>query len=244
MTPFVNYAHRGASEYAPENTMPSFRLGVEMGANGIELDLQKTKDGKIVIFHNDLLDGRCNGTGRIADYTYEELYAMDFGSWKDEKYKGTHIASFEEFAKEFLPMDLTFAIELKEIGIERETLEIINRYKKHDKIYISSFLYDALKNMRALDPDIKLCWLVNEPITGENIAKLKEIDGTQIAPIARKVTEEGIELAKKNGLGVRLWGVGNVEVMRNACRFETEGMTVNFPDKLKAYLDEKAKCSK
>ena len=76
---FVNYAHRGASEYAPENTMPSFELGLTMGANGIETDLQETKDGKIVMFHDNTIDDKSNGTGAIADYTYEELLKMDFG---------------------------------------------------------------------------------------------------------------------------------------------------------------------
>lgn len=229
---FINYAHRGASAYAPENTMSSFIKGVELGANGIELDLQKTKDNKIVIFHDDYIDNKSNGKGRIEDYTYGELYKLDFGSWFDNKFNGEHIVLFEDFAKDFLNKNLTFAIELKVKGIEKETLEIINKYKKHDNIYITSFLYEALKNMRDIDNKIKLSWLIKEEISNKNIDKLLKIDGNQICPKACFVTEAGIELAKKNNLGVRLWGISNEDIMKKVYKLDIEGMTVNFPDKL------------
>ena len=69
---YINYAHRGASSYAPENTMVAFKKALELEATGIELDLQKTKDGKIVIFHDNFIDQKSNGNGKISDYTYDE----------------------------------------------------------------------------------------------------------------------------------------------------------------------------
>lgn len=122
---FVNYAHRGSSAYAPENTMISFRKALQLGANGIELDLQRTKDGKIVIFHDKNIDKKSNGKGKISDYTYKKLLDFDFGSWFDIKYKDERIVLFENFAKEFLSKNLTFAIELKQEGIEKDVLDII-----------------------------------------------------------------------------------------------------------------------
>jgi len=88
---FVNYAHRGASAYAPENTMSSFKKAFQLGSNGIELDLQKTKDGKIVIFHDKEIDKKSNGTGKISDYTYNELLEFDFGSWFGKEFKNEKI---------------------------------------------------------------------------------------------------------------------------------------------------------
>ena len=236
---YIVYAHRGASSYAPENTISSFLLGIELGANGIELDLQKTKDNKIVIFHDDTIDKKSNGTGKIEDYTYDQLYQMDFGSWFDSKYKGEHIVLFEDFAKEFLNKNLTFAIELKSFGIEEQVLKIINKYKRHDLIYISSFDYAILKKVRELDDKIKISWLVNDSIHQENINKLLKIGGNQICPIAEKVTEEGIKLANENGLGVRLWGVFNEKIMEDVYLLDIQGMTVNFPDKLLKLLEDK-----
>ena len=228
---FIVYAHRGASAYVPENTKIAFEKALELNANGIELDLQKTKDGKIVIFHDDVIDNKSNGKGKISEYTYQELLNFDFGSWFDSKYKNEKILLFEDFAKEFLNKDLTFAIELKVLGIENDTLDIINKYKTHDNIYITSFLYEALENTRKLNKDIKLSWLVSK-INKENINKLLKIKGNQICPKAELVTQNDIELANRNGLSVRLWGIYNGEIMKKVYKFNIEGMTVNFPDKL------------
>ena len=200
---YIIYAHRGASAYAPENTKIAFEKALELNANGIELDLQKTKDGKIVIFHDDVIDNKSNGKGKISDYTYQELLNFDFGSWFDSKYKNEKILLFEDFAKEFLNKDLTFAIELKVLGIEKDTLDIINKYKIHDNIYITSFLYETLENTRKLNKAIKISWLVSK-INKENIDKLLKIQGQQICPKAELVSKEDIDLANKNGLGVRL----------------------------------------
>lgn len=233
---FVNYAHRGASQYRPENTMISFRYGIDLGANGIELDLQKTKDGKVVIFHDEIIDKKSNGKGKILDYTYEELLQMDFGAWKGEEFKGTKICLFEDFAKEFLAKDLTFAIEIKAENLEKEALEIIYRYKKHDNIYISSFSFSILENVRKLDKEIKISWLITGSIDQEKIDKLLAVNGAQICPEAEQATEEGVRLAESNGLGVRLWGVYNEDIMKESFPLAHEGMTVNFPDKLVEYL--------
>lgn len=236
---FVNYAHRGASAYAPENTMASFRKALQLGANGIELDLQRTKDGKIVIFHDKKIDKKSNGKGKISDYTYKELLDFDFGSWFDLKFKDEKILLFEDFAKEFLSKKLTFAIELKQEGIERDTLNIIKKYATHDDIYITSFNFNALKNVRMIDSNIKLSWLIEEKININNINKLLEINGTQICPNAENISLDAIELAAKNGLSVRLWGVFNEDIMKKVFNLNIDGMTVNFPDKLKILMETK-----
>lgn len=236
---FIVYAHRGASAYAPENTKGSFLKAIELNANGIELDLQKTKDGKIVIFHDDTIDKKSNGTGKIKDYTYEQLLKLDFGSWFDKKYYNEKIMLFEDFAKEFLNKNITFAIELKEVGIEKETLEIINKYKTHNNIYITSFLYETLENVRNINKDIKISWLIEE-INNENINKLQKIKGNQICPRATTVTKKQIQNANEQGIGVRLWGVTNEEIMKQVYKLNIEGMTVNFPDKLNELLKEES----
>lgn len=233
---FVVYAHRGASAYAPENTKVAFEKAIELKANGIELDLQKTKDGKIVIFHDDTIDNKSNGNGKILDYTYQELLELDFGSWFDIKYKNQKIMLFEDFARNFLSRDLTFAIELKVLGIEKETLEIINKYKVHNNIYITSFMYNALENVRKIDSNVKLSWLIEDRINKDNIEKLLKINGNQICPKANLVSKEDIEFANNNGVGVRLWGINNEEIMQKVYKLNIEGMTVNFPDKLTELL--------
>lgn len=235
---FVVYAHRGASAYAPENTKVAFEKAIELKANGIELDLQKTKDGKIVIFHDDYIDKKSNGSGKIEEYTYQELLELDFGSWFNDKYKNEKIVLFEDFARDYLDKDLTFAIELKVLGIEQEIIKVINKYKTHNNIYITSFLYDALKNVRKIDSNIKLSWLIEDRIGKENIEMLLKINGTQICPRASLVSKEDIEFANNNEVGVRLWGINNEEIMQEVYKLNIEGMTVNFPDKLIELLNK------
>lgn len=234
---FVNYAHRGASAYAPENTMSSFKKAFQLGSNGIELDLQKTKDGKIIIFHDKEIDKKSNGTGKISDYTYNELLEFDFGSWFGKEFKNEKIVLFEDFMKSVSDKNLILAIELKEEGIEKDTLEIINKYYNKDNIFITSFLYNALSNIRKLDNNIKIGWLIGEDINKKNVSELIKISGNQICPPANLVSIEGIKLARENGLSVRLWGVSNEEIMERVYKFDIDGMTVNFPDKLKRLME-------
>lgn len=233
----INYAHRGASAYAPENTMSSFKLALELKATGIELDLQKTKDNKIVIFHDKRIDKKSSGSGKISDYTYEQLLQFDFGGWFHKKYIGEKIVLFEDFAKQFLSRNLTFAIELKVSGIEHNVLNIIKKYSNFDKIYITSFDYQILYNMRKINHEIKLGWLIEDNINNDNITKALNINCSQICPNAQMVSKEEIKLANASGLGVRLWGVVNEDIMKKCYKLDVEGMTVNFPDKLDKLLN-------
>ena len=234
---FVNYAHRGASSYAPENTMSSFKKAFQLGSNGIELDLQKTKDGKLVIFQDKEIDKKSNGTGKISDYTYNELLELDFGSWFGKEFKNEKIVLFEDFMKSVSDKNLILAIELKEEGIEKDTLEIIDKYYNKANIFITSFLYNALSNVRKFDNNIKIGWLIEDDINKRNVSELVKISGNQICPPANLVSKEGIKLARENGLSVRLWGVSNEEIMERVYKFDIDGMTVNFPDKLKRLME-------
>lgn len=134
--------------------------------------------------------------------------------------------------KEVSSKDLILAIELKEEGIEKETLEIIKKYYNKANVFITSFIYNALLNVRKLDKTIKIGWLIKEDINQKNILEFMKISGNQICPPADLVSENGIKLARKNNLGVRLWGVSNENIMLKVYNLDIDGMTVNFPDKL------------
>ena len=232
---FIIYAHRGASEYYPENTLSSFYAGVEMGANGIENDIQRTKDGVLVVFHDDTIDRVTDGSGKISDYTYRELLSFTV---KNEKYgRYDKIMTFEEFLKYFAWRDLTLAIELKQFGIAKEVIDMIDEYGARDKCIITSFKYDELVAAREYDKTFRLGYLYKGVTDGEIIGKLKAINATQACPKAADLTPEQIELIHKNGFECRAWGIVNTEIMANAVKMGVDaGMTVNFPDKLIEYL--------
>ena len=159
---FINYAHRGASEYAPENTFAAFYMGQFMGANGIETDVQKTADGNLVLFHDDTMERITGLQGSIGDYTYNELLQMDFGVHKGSEFKNEPIVLLRDFLKYFGGKPLSFAIEIKTDGIEREVLSAIEDYHCKEKVIVTSFVLQHLVNVRDFDEGIILGFLTYE----------------------------------------------------------------------------------
>lgn len=230
----INYAHRGASEYAPENTISSFYLGLLQGANGIETDIQKTKDGVLVLFHDDTLDRVSNKQGKLCDYTWEELKDIEiYGSCSTGFYD--RIVTLKEFLEKFSQYDINFAIELKGADVEKETLEMVKAFGIVNKTTFTSFNFQYIKRVKELDSSARVGWLTSS-VDDETIKCLLEIGGEEIAPKAEFVTEELMKKWRKAGLGVRAWGVFNIALMKKMCALGVDGMTVNFPDRLQEYL--------
>ncbi len=230
----INYAHRGASEYAPENTLSSFYLGLLQGANGIETDVQRTKDGVLVLFHDDTLDRVSDGTGYISDYTLAELKEFKiYGNSTTGFYD--RIVTYREFLEHFSKHDIHFAIELKGAGLEEDVLKMSEEFQIMHKTTFTSFQYDYIKNIKALNKEARIGWLTVAP-SDEDIQKLMDIGGEEISPMAELVTEESIRKWRGHGLGVRAWGVTDLAKMKNMCRLGVDGMTVNFPDRLFQYI--------
>jgi len=115
------YAHRGASAYAPENTLAAFRLAVEMGAPWVEIDCSLTKDGHVVVMHDLTVDRTTNGKGLIRDHTLAQLRELDAGSWKDAKFAGERVPTLAE-ALSFLKGKARVLIEIKSMGGDQSDL--------------------------------------------------------------------------------------------------------------------------
>lgn len=227
----INYAHRGASEYFPENTLRSFYAGLEMGADGIETDIQRTKDGVLVLHHDDTLKRTAGVDGRVCDYTYAELLKMDFGAFKGERFAGERIVTLDTFLTHFGAMNLTFALEIKQEGVEADVLALIEKHGCRDKVIVTSFKWEAITEVRRLDPTIRIGWLTGE-ITPEVLDRLEKHGMQQVCPKAMNVGAEAMRLAVERGFSVRFWGISDVSVMKHALALGGDGMTVNFPDKL------------
>ncbi len=239
---FMVLAHRGASAYAPENTLASFYKALELGANGIETDLQKTKDGVIFLFHDDRLDKKSDKKGVATDYTWAELRDADAGAWFSPKYKGERLITFEEFLHFFGRRNLFLAIELKAPFKEnevKEVLRLIDKYNVRNKTTLTSFIFENLKATRNVDKEIKIGYLLTKKIDIDVIYQLEAIDGRQICPSLELTTADQIKLARQHGLEIRPWGIRNAQFMQKALDFGVDGMTVDFPDKLIEALKKK-----
>jgi len=230
---FINYAHRGASEYAPENTLLAFYIGLSMGANGIETDVQMTKDGVLVLFHDDAILRLTGEEGSIQDYTLAELQAFTF----ENNGLQDKIVVFEDFLRLFGWRELTFAIEIKQRGIEKEIADLLRQYRMEQKCVVTSFKFDCLERFRAYAPEMQIGYL-KKAISPQDEQALSAIGGEEICPFAPTITREMVERWQGMGFRVRAWGVRDEEIMRHACACGVSGMTVNFPDKLTAYLQQ------
>ena len=229
---FINYAHRGASEYAPENTFLSFYYGLTMNANGIETDVQLTKDNVLVLFHDATLDRVTDGKGNLCDYTFSELQSLwvKKGDLKDK------IITFEDFLTHFSKMDLTFAIELKGDKTALPTAKILEKFNIREKVVITSFKINELLDFKKAMPDYKTGFLA-QSIDDELLNQLKAYGIDEFCPDAKFVTKENVEKWRNLGFGVRAWGVVNEDLMKNAYYSGVDGMTVNFPDKLTELIE-------
>lgn len=236
----INYAHRGASEYYPENTLRSFYAALDMGANGIETDIQRTKDNVLVLYHDDSLARIPHVPGAIKDYTYDELLKMDFGAFKGERFAGERIVKLETFLTHFASRGLNLALEIKQYGIEADCLEAINRHGCRDEVTFTSFMWDSVADLRKLDGEIRLGYLTME-IKRETLDRLEAHGIQQICPRVDLVTDQSMHLAQERGFSVRFWGAKTVDLMNRALDLRGDGMTCNFPDKLNVAISDRSK---
>lgn len=233
---FVIYAHRGASEYYPENTASSFRAGLVMGADGIETDVQRTKDGVLVLFHDDTLERVTGEPGCVSDYTWEELSRFTV---RNALYgREDRILPFRDFLEEFGREPITFAIELKQRGLSAPVVAMLDEYGMQDKAILTSFLYEELADAAALTDRYRIGWLyVNTDET--TVEKLSAIRACQACPKAQDISKEDLDLLYRNGFDVRAWGIFDETIMRRTVEIGVNaGMTVNFPDRLVKYFKE------
>jgi len=232
----INYAHRGASSYRPENTLCAFYLGWQMGANGIETDVQLTKDGILVLFHDDTLERIAGRQERICDLTWNELRLIDAGGHKGEQFAGELIPTFEEFLHHFGYKGLHLAIEIKQPGIEQDVIEMLRRYGCIDEhIVITSFSWDSVVAIRQIAPEFHTGYLCHQ-CSDELFSRMQQEGVWQFCPKAADFTDEWNRKLRDAGFSIRAWGVANEDLMHRMLQMGVDGMTVNFPDKLQAAL--------
>lgn len=154
---YLLFGHRGTPEQEPENTIPSFKKAIADGCNAIELDVYRTRDGHIVVFHDDTLERTTNGTGRVADHTLEELQRLNaahYWSGREEK-----IPTLKEVITA-LPDDTIFNFEIKNFSIfseqrtELELVRFIHENNLRDRVILSSFNPLNLWRVKMSDPTI------------------------------------------------------------------------------------------
>lgn len=233
---FMAIAHRGASSYAPENTFAAFDLAIRMGARHIELDVEATRDGHIVVIHDDAVDRTTDGSGLVTEHTLQALQVLDAGSWFGEKFAGEQIPLFEEVLRRYKGrVHLHTEIKGRSTYLSQRTADLVRQHGMVDQITITSFQKARLEEIRSYAPELPTGWLLPE-VSRDAIAQAHELRLRQICPRARTVTAELVGRLHAEGFIVRAWGVDSEALMRQVVEASADGMTINFPDKLLAYL--------
>ena len=140
--------------------------------------------------------------------------------------------------KQFSFRDITFAIEIKQAGIEVEIADMIRKYHLEQKAVVTSFMPDCIRVIKQYAPELRIGLLCKD-VTDDTIQFLQQIGAEEICPCATEVTPENVAMWHRAGFNVRAWGVKNEELMRQVYDSMADGMTVNFPDKLAAYMKER-----
>lgn len=161
----IIYGHRGASQYAPENTLASYNRAIEMGADGIEIDVHKSKDGHLIVCHDERVDRTTNGQGYIKDLILKEIKSLDAGSWFSKEFSGEKIPLLEEVLEFVKDKDILLNIELKNgpifyDGIEDELIRLVRVFNLVENTIISSFNHYSLSISKILINNLRLVYYI------------------------------------------------------------------------------------
>lgn len=230
----IIYSHRGESKYAPENTMSSFYLAYFVNGDGIETDVRKTRDDELVLIHDKTIDRTSEKSGKVSDYTYEELLDVDFGN---EQYNGEKIVKLEEFLKNFSSKGVEIYLEIKESGYEDLIIDKISNFNLK-KLTLISFKYDVLKKLRELSKNVKLGWLIydlNQKILNDcKSIKLNHVLCTSIC-----LEKNEIDLLKENNFIVCAWGIINKHDIKRLYEIGVDRIIFDSGYDVKKYLKGK-----
>ncbi len=228
----LNIAHRGASGYAPENTRVAFGLAIEMGADMIETDVQSTRDGELVLFHDTNVDRVSDGAGPVANFTLAELRRLDIGGWYDPQFADERVMTLVEFIVEFVPQ-VPVVLEIKDAKSAVPLVDAIANAAIGERVQVTSFIWSALLEAQARNSALSYGFL--SPIFDRDIIERCVTCGfAQICPHVDMLTPELIELAHTKGLFVRAYGVSRREQLGGLRASGADGATVNWPDWLRA----------
>lgn len=249
--PFRIIAHRGASGYAPENTMAAFERAVAMGATEVETDVALTRDGHLLLFHDFTLERTTNGTGEPESYSLDELKRLDAGSWSDPQlswdrdYHGETLITLDELLDRFGDT-LTYHIELKKPmpGLVPAVVKAIADRRLIDQVFICAVEQEQqLREVQELAPNVRIAWAPEALLQEDGPRAIRRCasNGFAMATLnSRNQSPALVGLAHTLGIEARSSGIASREQMIAAAEIGCNGMTINWPDWLIKYARSEA----
>lgn len=236
------FGHRGASGYAPENTLEAFQLAIEQGAEGVELDVHLSRDNEIIVAHDERIDRVSDGIGRIRDMTLKDIKKYNFNAthpeWENAK-APTLREVFELFAQNALQIN----IELKNSyiyyeGLEEKCLQLAAKMGMEDRVFYSSFNHHSMLHMKKLNSSV-VCGLLYDCslINPWDYAKRLGMDALHPHFSELSMAPDECEKAHALGLLVNTWTVNDEKDMRLVLQRGADCMITNYPDRAVRFRD-------
>jgi len=231
----VIFAHRGASTYAPENTLAAFDLAYRQGAEAIELDAKLSADEQVVVIHDQTVDRTTQGSGRVKEMCLVQLKELDAGSHFDVSFKGEPIPTLDEVFAAFghllfINVELTNYTSLLD-PLPYKVAELVKRHKLSQRVMFSSFNPIALLRIHRRLPEIPIGLLA---LPGKSGAWARSWPGRIVPyqalhPAVLDVTPELVEGCHQRGRQVFVWTVNQIEEMRSLLGMKVDGIFTDDP---------------
>ena len=250
----INAAHRGASESTPENTLAAFRAGTDQGADLIEMDVQRSADGELVVIHDTNLARTTNvedlfpdrAPWNVGDFTAAEMQTLDAGSWKGAQFTGEKLPTFAEAIEVIRKSGSGMLLEIKApqlyTGIEAEVSAALRESRGYvqsavgqDKLVVQSFNFDSMKTFTELEPTVPV-GLLGTP-TFDQLPELATW-ADQINPFHASIDAAYVAEVHRLGMDVLVWTVNTEADMVRAINLGVDGVITNRPDVLNALLED------
>ncbi len=215
----LRVGHRGARAYAPENTLASFKKALEIGVDGVELDVRKTKDDKIVVIHDADVKRTTDGEGLVSELTLMQI--KGFSS------QGEKIPTLEE-TLDFLDKKVKVLIELKEAGVEEQVLSIVNAKGLEKNVVIISFLEEALKKVKELNKNIETGLIYAKH--SNPIKAALELKANYLVALYRFTHTATVQKAHENGLKIIVWTINTKKEAQEYAKKGVDGIASDKPD--------------
>jgi glycerophosphoryl diester phosphodiesterase len=232
----LRIAHRGASGHCPENTRAAFVRAIELGADMVELDCQITRDGAVVVIHDETLDRTTSGKGRVRDHTLRELKALDAGRWFSPEFDGEEVLTLEQ-AVELLRGKVELNLEIKGEDapgrLEIQCVGIVRSLRFFEATVFSSFSPARMRLVRDLAEDARIGVLMDDGTDWSGGLELAAELGAEALHPARSLASPGaFATAHDRGLEVRVWPVNRPAQMEALAAMGVDGMFSDYPDRL------------
>lgn len=228
------WAHRGASASAPENTMPAFELAIEQGADGVELDVQRSADGELVVIHDERIDRTSGASGRVVDLTLEELRRHRYGAGM-EGFDDAQLPLLAEVLELFAPTEMVVNVELKTSiewypGIEHEAWRVVEESAMGERVIFSSFNHYTLLGLRERVAPWQLGLLFSDVIV-EPWSYAVELGMGALHPGYYLLQQPGyVERAHEAELAVHTWTVDDPVHLQLVAGSGVDAIVTNTPD--------------